>query len=110
MARIELNEAVGLLGETYPGAGGMLRGMGREVLRRGQYDARLENAEGSGVEYVARYGPVEFRRPYGDSYLETGSAREVREELGRLSGEGYSVVGQTFQLGIVDGTVYGPKR
>ena len=110
MARIELDEAVGLLGERYPGVGGMLPGIGREGLIRGQYDARLETAEGSGVEYVARYGRVEFRRPYGDSYLESADSGEISDELGRLAGEGYSVVGQTFQLGIVDGTVYGPSR
>lgn len=108
MARIGLDEAVGLLGERYPGVGGMLPGVGREGRLGGQYEARLETAEGRGVEYVARYGKVEFRRPYGESYLESADSGEISGELARLAGDGYSVVGQTFRLGIVDGTVYGP--
>ena len=108
MARIGLDEAVGLLGERYPGVGGMLPGIGREGRLRGQYEARLETAEGLGVDYVARYGKVEFREPYREAYLESADSGEISGELARLAGEGYSVVGQTFQLGIVDGTVYGP--
>lgn len=108
-----VGEAVGLLREEYPGAGELVSGLGEYFMERVQYEAVLLRTAGGKqerVEMVARYGQVEFRRPYGESYLETRSAAKARGEIRRLSGEGYAVVHQVATMGIVSGEVYFPSR
>ena len=52
------------------------------VLCRMQYEVRLEKKVGSKtivVELVARYGKVEFRRPFAEDFLTTGDQSKVMD-------------------------------
>ena len=110
---IGTGKAVGLLREEYPGVGEMLDGMGEYYTSRVQYEAVLvRTADGNTdkVDMVARYGQVEFRKPYGEAYIETRSVAKVRSEIRRLASEGYAVVHQTATLGITADEVHWPSR
>ena len=112
-AKIVTGEAVGLLREAYPGVGGIIDGLGEYFTERVQYEAvLLRTADGNTdkVEIVARYGQVEFRRPYSETYIETRSVAKARSEIRRLASEGYAVVQQTATLGITADEVYWPSR
>lgn len=83
------------------------------VLCRMQYEVRLEKTVGTKtivVELVARYGKVEFRKPYSEDFLTTGDPAKVMEKINEYADEGYIVSHQMLTFGASDNCVYTATR
>ena len=81
------------------------------VLCRMQYEVRLEKKVGSKtivVELIARYGKVEFRKPFAEDFLTTGDPSKVMEKINEYADEGYIVSHQTLMYGASDSCAYTP--
>lgn len=83
------------------------------VLCRMQYEVRLEKKVGSKtivVELVARYGKVEFRKPFAEDFLTTGDPAKVMEKINEYADEGYMVSHQTLMFGTSESCAYTPVK
>ena len=83
------------------------------VLCRMQYEVRIEKKVGSKtivVELVARYGKVEFRKPYAEDFLTTGDPAKVMEKINEYADDGYVVSHQMLTFGTSDNCVYTPTK
>lgn len=81
------------------------------VLCRMQYEVRIEKKVGTKtivVELVARYGKVEFRKPFAEDFLTTGDPVKVMEKINEYADEGYIVSHQMLTFGTSDNCVYTP--
>ena len=84
-----------------------------EVLCRMQHEVRLEKTVGTKtivVELVARYGKVEFRKPFAEDFLTTGDPAKVMEKINEYADEGYIVSHQTLMFGASDSCAYAPVK
>jgi hypothetical protein len=78
-----------------------------------QYEVRIEKKVGSKtivVELVARYGKVEFRKPYAEDFLTTGDPAKVMEKINEYADDGYVVSHQMLTFGTSDNCVYTPTK
>lgn len=83
------------------------------VLCRMQYEVRLEKTVGAKtivVELVARYGKVEFRKPYAEDFLTTGDPAKAMEKINEYADDGYIVSHQMLTFGTSDNCVYTPVK